>query len=73
VYGWELFGYRSIRQGEWKLVWDQALPPEQRRWQLFDLAADRAEQHDLAVSEPARFAQLQRAWDRYAQDNGVIY
>jgi arylsulfatase A-like enzyme len=52
VYGWELFGARSIRQGDWKIVWDQALPAAQRRWQLFDIRKDPFEQHDL--SGPSR-------------------
>lgn len=73
LFGWELFGQRSVRQGNWKLVWDQALPQAERRWQLFDLAADRSEQVDLSAAKPAEAASLLRAWGRYEQENGVIY
>jgi arylsulfatase len=62
-----------VRQGDWKLVWDQRLPPAQRRWQLFNLATDRFEQHDLSSANPEKFAAMQRAWDRYDEEVGVIY
>jgi arylsulfatase A-like enzyme len=73
VHGWELFGQRSVRQGDWKLVWDFARPPAERRWVLFNLANDATEQHDLSASHPAEFATMQRAWDRYQQETGVVY
>jgi arylsulfatase len=73
VYAWELFGARSVHQGDWKLVWDQAQPPTQRRWQLFNVAKDPFEQHDLSTSEPAQYAHMQGEWDKYAAQNGVIY
>jgi arylsulfatase len=71
--GWELFGHRSVREGQWKLVWDNALPAAQRRWQLFDLGQDMAEQHDLSAAQPQAFARLQQGWERYSRENGVIY
>jgi arylsulfatase len=73
VYAWELFGARSVHQGDWKLVWDQAAPAGQRRWVLFNVAKDPFEQHDLSGSEPQQLARLQREWDKYAAENGVIY
>jgi arylsulfatase A-like enzyme len=73
IFGWEQGGPRSVRLGDWKLVWDSAGPPAQRRWRLFDLAKDRSEQNDLSAADPARFAQMQRAWDRYDQEVGVVY
>jgi arylsulfatase len=73
VQGWELFGYRSVRQGDWKIVWDQALPAAQRRWQLYNIATDFEEQHDLAQANPAQLAIMQKAWASYEQRNGVIY
>lgn len=73
VYGWELFGARSIRQGNWKLVWDQTPPAASRHWVLFDIKQDPFEQHDLSASQPEVFARLQREWDAYAALNGVIY
>jgi arylsulfatase len=73
VFGFELNGQRSVRQGDWKIVWDQRLSPPERRWQLFDLAADPFEQHDLSASDPQRLAAMQQLWERYDAENGVIY
>ncbi len=73
VFGWELFGQRSVRQNDWKLVWDQALPAAQRRWYLYNLAGDLAEQHDLSATSPAQVTRMQRAWDRYDEETGVVY
>jgi len=73
VFAFELFGHRSVRQGDWKIVWDQAVPPAQRRWQLFNLASDREEQHDLSAEQPARRDSMLALWDSYARENGVIY
>jgi arylsulfatase len=73
ILGWELFGQRGVRQGDWKLVWDSTQPAAQRRWQLFDLSKDIAEQRDLATSDPARFAQMQQGWEKYDREVGVVY
>lgn len=72
VFGWELHGHRAVRRGDWKLVWDQAMPDERRRWQLFDLAADPFEQHDLAAAKPEKLAEMLDAWSRYVAASGVI-
>jgi arylsulfatase len=73
VLGWELNGQRSVRQGNWKIVWDQRLPPAERRWQLFDLEADPFEQHDLSANNPEQLAVMERLWEQYDEQNGVIY
>ena len=73
VFGWELFGHRAVRQGDWKIVWDQAAPAAQRRWQLFNLASDRYEQRDLSTSNPQQFQHMQQMWEQYDTGNGVIY
>jgi arylsulfatase A-like enzyme len=73
IHGWELFGHRSVRQGDWKLVWDAALPPAQRKWELFNVGRDFEEQRDLSQSDPQQMSKLQSAWDAYAQRNGVIF
>ena len=73
VFAFEQSGNRSVRQGDWKIVWDRGLPEAERRWQLFDIGADPAEQHDLSAAEPERLAQLIAAWERYDEQNGVIY
>ena len=73
VIGWELNGHRSVRQGEWKIVWDQAVPTDQRRWQMFNIDQDPFEQNDLSITMPEKFAEMLKHWDEYAVASGVIY
>lgn len=70
-FGWELFGQRALRKGQWKIDW--VSPPNgPGRWELYDLAADPGERHDLAMHEPARLKTLIADWDAYARDVGVV-
>src|ERR1700677_89343 len=69
--GWELFGRRAIRQGEWKAVFIPK-PHGPGRWQLYDLAKDRGETDDLAARHPVMLATLLRLWDSYVEETGVI-
>jgi arylsulfatase A-like enzyme len=73
IVGWELFGHRGIRQGDWKLVWDQALPVKERRWCLYNLAEDPFEQNDLSKKNPDKYKEMMNNWDTYAKENEVIY
>lgn len=73
----ELFGSRYYREGHLKLlglvpwVGPGEVPPPVR-WQLFDLARDRGEQHDLALEQPQMLARMQQAWQQYARQVGVV-
>lgn len=71
VIGWELYGHRAVRRGNWKIVWDPTRG-DAARWELFNLAEDRGEQMDLSTTMPARLDELQNLWDEYARRNGVI-
>ena len=51
VLAWELFGNRAVRQGSWKLRWENK-PFGKADWELFDLAADPGELKDLAARAP---------------------
>ena len=73
ILGWELFGHRSVRQGDWKLVWDNALPEKARRWYLYDLRTDLSEQKDLSVDNPEQLQKMLQHWERFDQESGVIY
>jgi arylsulfatase A-like enzyme len=73
MFAWELLGQRSVRQGDWKIVWDNAKPAADRKWQLFNLASDQFEQHDLSATRQQEFKRMLALWDRYDQENGVIY
>jgi arylsulfatase A-like enzyme len=71
--GWELFGHRAIRQNDWKIVWDQAAPATNRRWQLFNIAEDPFEQKDLSGDNPDKLAHMLGLWNKYDEENGVVY
>jgi arylsulfatase A-like enzyme len=79
--GWEVFGKRAIRQGDWKIVWEapftswwdsESLGISRNRWQLYNLAQDPAELRDQSAAEPERLAEMIQLWDEYARQNGVI-
>jgi len=58
---WAQLGNRAVRQGKWKLVWDVDF----KKWELFDLEADRTERENLAASHPAKVKELTLAYERW--------
>jgi arylsulfatase len=78
--GWEFYGKRGIRQGEWKITYvpshesrDDRLPltpPDQ--WQLFNLKDDPSEMHDLTEENPEKLQQMIKLWDEYAKTNEIV-
>lgn len=46
--------HAALRKGEWKIVRERARQP----WQLFNLAEDLSEMHNLASEQPSRLAEL---------------
>jgi len=69
--GWEIFGNRAVRQGDWKLRW-QYKPLGKGDWELFNLAADPAERKDLAGERPDKVRALVQLWDSYVRANNVV-
>jgi arylsulfatase A-like enzyme len=69
--GWELFGHKAYRQGDWKILYEVA-PYGPGDWQLFNLKVDRAEQHNLAGQHPEKLAELKAAYAAYVHRNGVL-
>ena len=69
--GWEIFGNRAVRQGEWKLRWEYK-PLGKGDWELFNLATDPAERKDLAAERPDKVKALVALWDDYVRKNNVI-
>ena len=69
--GWELFGNRAIRQGDWKLRW-QYKPFGTEQWELFNLADDPGERVNLATRSPGKLGDMQRLWAEYVAANNVI-
>jgi len=59
---WEHEANKAARDGRWKLVQRHRLP-----WQLFDMDADRTEQHDVIKDHPEVASRLEAAWNAWAQ------
>lgn len=51
---------RALRVGDWKIVASGPRAP----WELYDLAVDRAEMHDLARQHPEKVAEMSALWTR---------
>jgi arylsulfatase A-like enzyme len=68
---WEVFGNRAVRRGDWKLRW-QYKPYGTEQWELFNLAEDPAERHDLATEQPDKTKAMLALWDDYVQANQVV-
>jgi arylsulfatase len=70
--GWELFGRRAIRQGDWKAVYIPVPSWGSAQWQLYDLAKDPGETSDLAAAYPDVLRELLDLWKRYTDETGVL-
>lgn len=65
---WEHEGNAAILQGDWKLVryqWNGV-------WELYNVKADRTEQHDLSQEQPKRVKELAAKWTAWAQAEDVL-
>lgn len=65
---WEHEGNRAVRVGDWKLV----AKGEKGSWELYNLAADRTELHNLAAEQPERVKQLTATWQAWAERAHVL-
>ncbi|MEL7168716.1 MAG: arylsulfatase [Bacteroidota bacterium] len=64
---WEYNGHRAAREGDLKALWRA----DGDAWSLYDLAADPAEQNDLASARLDDLARLTEQWDVWADRVGV--
>jgi len=64
---WEHEGNRAVRVGDMKLVALKGRP-----WELYNVVADRTEQHNLASAQPAKVAELSKLWDAWAKRCNVV-
>lgn len=66
-------GNRALRVGDFKLV---SAKIDRDDWELYDLAADRGEQHNLAAAQPDRVRDMAARWqtlqDRFVKDAGPV-
>lgn len=80
---YEIYGNRSIyHQGwmagafrgrvPWALLDPRVRPVEEDRWELYDLASDFSQAHDLAAQHPQRLHELQALFDQEAERNRVL-
>lgn len=69
--GWELFGRKALRKGDWKISWVNQ-PYGDSAWRLFNLKDDPTESRNLASSEPAKLKEMQVAWEQYVKENNVL-
>ena len=65
---WEHEGNAAIRVGTMKLVRQGTAGA----WELYDLAADRTEQHDLTAERPELAAELAGRWQVWAERAHVL-
>lgn len=74
---YEMFGCRAIYHRGWKAVTyhpiaDDTSPIADDPWELYHVAVDPSECHDLSATEPERLAQLVALWWREAEANQVL-
>lgn len=69
----EIYGHRAIYHEGWKAVTFHrpGTPFTSDHWELYDLAHDFNETHDLAAAQPQKLAALLAIWEREAQANQV--
>ena len=65
---WEHQGNRAVRWKDWKAVWDQ----KGKTWELYNIAEDRTERHNLAESQGKILRRLVKKWDEWAEKTHVL-
>ena len=63
---WEHEGNRAVREGDWKLV-----SKHLGSWELYNVAQDRIEAHNLAAQQPERVAAMTAIYEAWANRVGV--
>jgi len=69
--GYELFGLKAYFDGDWKILW---MPPPfaSGNWELYNLAVDPGEMHNLAGEHPERLQEMVAMWEQYKTNNEVL-
>jgi arylsulfatase len=69
--GGEMLNGKWMRQGGFKAV-SVAPPYGPGEWRLYNVVVDPGETRDLADEHPELLQRLREAWERYAEDVGVV-
>ncbi len=71
---YEMMGHRALYLDGWKAVTRHrpGVPFDEDDWELYHLAEDRSECHDLAAEQPDRVAELVERWWQEAEEYGVL-
>lgn len=72
VVGWEIFGGRAVREGNWKLTWVAGHNGGSNKWRLYDLGSDPGETSDLSARHPERLERMLTLWENYVSTNSVV-
>lgn len=70
-FGWEHFGHRAYRSGDWKLIFTPEPMGGTGEYALYNLGTDPGETTDIIADHPDIAAELEAKWDQYARENGV--
>jgi arylsulfatase len=67
-------GHRGYRRGAWEAVTRHAPRTSfsEEAWELFDMASDPSQVHDLAATHPEVLEELRAAWDEAAWANQIF-
>lgn len=69
--GWELNGRKAMRKGDWKIAYANK-PWGSGQWELYNVAKDRSELHNVAEKHPQKVKELVAEYEKYKQENGVV-
>lgn len=68
---WEHEGNKAVRLGNEKLVMEWK-GKGKNKWELYDLAKDRSEEHDLAGEYPEKVKEMSEMWEKWAKEKNVV-
>lgn len=69
--GYELFGLKAFFDGHWKIL-NMPPPFASGEWELYNLAEDPGETHNLNDAYPEKVEEMVRSWEQYKEDNTVL-
>lgn len=71
-FGMGYMGWRSYREGKWKLIFVSKSFGGTGNYALYDLSEDPGEVRDLSSIYPERVLEMADKWRNYAQEQGIV-